>query len=55
MMKHKWMIVLSFLLVFVAATLLLMTKRSLQKIPAEKSMEKIKSMDEEKNDAQSAE
>lgn len=47
-MKNKWMIVLSFLLVFVAATLLLMTKRSLQKIPAEKSMEKIKSMDEEK-------
>ncbi len=48
MMKNKWIIVLSFLLVFVAATLLLMTKRSLQKIPAEKCMEKIKSMDKEK-------
>ena len=44
------MIVLSFLLVIVAGTLLLMAKRSLQKIPAEESMEKIKTVDEQKTE-----
>ena len=53
MIKNKWIIVLSFLLVIVAGTLLLMAKRSLQKIPAEESMEKIKTVDEQKTEGDS--
>ena len=48
MIKNKWIIVLSFLLVIVAGTLLLMVKRSLQTIPAEERLEKIKAVEEEK-------
>ena len=50
MMKNKWIIVLCFLLVILAGILLLMAKRSLQKIPAEESMEKIKTVDEQKTE-----
>ena len=50
MMKNKWIIVLCFLLVILAGILLLMAKRSLQKLPAEESMEKIKTVDEEKTE-----
>lgn len=50
MMKNKWIIVLCFLLVILVGILLLMAKRSLQKLPAEESMEKIKTVDEEKTE-----
>ena len=50
MMKNKWIIVLCFLLLILAGILLLMAKRSLQKLPAEESMEKIKTVDEEKTE-----
>ena len=50
MMKNKWIIVLCFLLVILVGILLLMAKRSLQKSPAEESMEKIKTVDEEKTE-----
>ena len=52
-MKNKWIIVLCFLLVILAGILLLMAKRSLQKIPAEESMEKIKTVDEQKTEGDS--
>ena len=50
MMNNKWIIVLCFLLVILAGILLLMAKRSLQKLPAEESMEKIKTVYEEKTE-----